>query len=758
MIRFVHLPLAPVLALALVGAGSTRVAASTHDKTFDDNLANWRLPADWHTVGFPYGWWSRATVKEAPSEDWLNSPFVRAEKLHVSGSESTLEFFPEVSGCPPVNPSETVAIIDPSSASVFDFSESFTQDDWDRLFIEGYASVSPLNGTLFGLEATGRTADIVYRNVPGIERVTEFCVELNGRVLAYSIEAQYETEFGEPLPDVPDSIPPELSEGVPSLVKAEKSDPPSTPESPRPTGPALPLQEDSGQSGLVGKVYPLPKGQSELPNFAEIANQSIGTLVAPNVDVPSQDFRTGFPGVEDRIEWFAIRFEGSLVISAPGDYEFKLLSDDGSRLFIDKKLTVDHDGLQASTTATSEPVALSSGAHDLVLEYFQGPGGGIALQLFWKTPGSSEFVIVPPEAFARPDRNLRDRVQISAAENGTLVYSDERVSTSAMAASLRDATSTLTSPGTYSGGLVTILLLALLGIFLEFPFNWVEARAKGRYLGIMERLRKAAADPRAPRILGIRIDVILFLILGQVIVQLNAPLALIPPIGQLLQTALLSALAIMAISAWYALPRILLQRRAHGDSGEFRAEWPSLFIALLGLAAAQLSGIVPGFLIGLFTVRKFRRALPDGLTARGTFVSTVALVALGLVAWFALDALDATIVEPTDPLRTIGDGLFGVLLVAGSQGALLNLLDPGDEGAMALRRASLAQWLAAVGISGLLAFALLAAGKIDLAIFTPPTTVEHYIALLAFAFVSLGLIVFVDRLTERRVRRRRTTA
>lgn len=527
--------------------------------------------------------------------------------------------------------------------------------------------------------------------------------------------------------------------------------------SPAPS-PTTPLQEDTGQSGLVGKVYPLPNGQSELPNFSEIAEQSIGTLVAPNVDVPSQDFRTGFPGVEDRIEWFAIRFEGSVVISTPGNYEFKLLSDDGSRLFIDKKLTVDHDGLQASTTATSEPIALSSGAHDLVLEYFQGPGSGIALQLFWKTPGSSEFVIVPPEAFARPDLSPRGRVQISVAENGTLVYSDERVSTSAMAASLRDATSTLTSPGTYSGGLVTILLLALLGIFLEFPFNWVEARAKARYLGIMERLRKAAADPRAPRILGIRIDVILFLILGQVIVQLNAPLALIPPIGQLLQTALLSAFALFTISAWYALPRILLQRRTHGDGGEFRAEWPSLFIALLGLAAAQLSGIVPGFLIGLFTVRKFRRALPDGLTARGTFVATIALVTLGLVGWFALDALDATIVEPTDPLRTIGDGLLGVLLVAGSQGALLNLLDPGDDGAMALRRTSLAQWLAAVGISGLLAFALLAAGKIDLAIFTPPTTVEHYIALLAFAFASLGLIVFVDRLTERRVRRRRTRA
>lgn len=521
---------------------------------------------------------------------------------------------------------------------------------------------------------------------------------------------------------------------------------------------ATSLEPDIGQAGLVSTVYAIPEGQEVLPDFSAISDPPLAILIAPNVNVPSRDYLTGFPGVADRFEWFAIRFEGVLNVAEAGDYQFQLVSDDGSRLFVNEVLNVDHDGLQASTTAIGELTALSRGSHDVVLEYFQGPGGGLSLQLFWKTPGSTEFVIVPPDVLSRPSQSARDRVQISVAEDGTLVYSDERVSTSAVAASLRDATSTLTTIGTYSGGLVTILLLALLGILLEFPFNWIEARAKSRYMGIMARLRKAAEDPRVPRILGIRVDVILFLVLAQVIVQLNAPLALIPPISQILQTATFSALALLAISAWYALPRILMQRRAYGDTGEFRAEWPSLVVALFGLAAAQLSGIVPGFLIGLFTVRKFRRVLPDGLTARGTLVATVSLVALGVVAWFALDMLEAAIPEPTDLLRKIGDGLLGVLLVAGSQGALLNLLDPGDDGAMALRRSSLIKWLSAVGLSGLLAFALLAAGKIDLALFAPPTSAEHYVALLGFAIISFGLIVGVDRLTQRTSRRRRGIA
>ena len=357
----------------------------------------------------------------------------------------------------------------------------------------------------------------------------------------------------------------------------------------------------------------------------------------------------------------------------------------------------------------------------------------------------------PGSAPAAPKELVTGRgdTLIITQQSGTLLYIDERISTSATAAAIRTASAALTSPATASGATVTVLLLALLGIALELPFNLISGRAKRYYDRIMSGLRSNGENGIAPRILGVRVDVILFLIAGQIIAQLNAPLELIPPLGQMVQTAAFGAAAIFIISAWYALPNIALHRQRHGDLGDFRAEWPSLIIAIAALVAAQLSGIVPGFLIGLFTVRKFRRVLPETLTARGALFATLSLVALALFAWLLMDFITAQEPDATTPLRVIADGVLGVVLVAGSQGALLNLLDPGESAATTLRRTRLLSWMAAVGASGGLTFALLASGEIDVALFSPPSSLQEYLLLLGFAVVSLAAIAAVHRLTAR---------
>jgi len=355
----------------------------------------------------------------------------------------------------------------------------------------------------------------------------------------------------------------------------------------------------------------------------------------------------------------------------------------------------------------------------------------------------------PGSAPAAPKEPVTGRgdTLIITQQSGTLLYIDERISTSATAAAIRSASAALTSPATASGATVTVLLLALLGIALELPFNLISRRVKRYYDRIMSGFRSTTRSSVTPRILGVRLDVILFLIAGQIITQLNAPLELIPPLGQMVQTAAFGAAAIFIISAWYALPNIALHRQRHGDLGDFRAEWPSLIIAIAALVAAQLSGIVPGFLIGLFTVRKFRRVLPETLTARGALFATLSLVALALFAWLLMDFITAQELDATTPLRVIADGVLGVVLVAGSQGALLNLLDPGESAATTLRRTRLLSWMAAVGASGGLTFALLASGEIDVALFSPPSSPQEYLLLLGFAVVSLAAIAAVHRLT-----------
>jgi hypothetical protein len=350
----------------------------------------------------------------------------------------------------------------------------------------------------------------------------------------------------------------------------------------------------------------------------------------------------------------------------------------------------------------------------------------------------------------------RGETTIIRQQSGTLLYIDERVSTSAAAASIRSASAALTSPATFSGGAVSILLIAMFGIALELPFNLIQERAKRIYAALLERLRGAAAASASPRIFGVRLDVLLFLAVGQCIAQLNAPLEAIPPIGQIVQAALFGALAIFAISTWYALPQIVIHRRRDKDVGDFRAEWPSLLLAAVALVAAHLTGIVPGFIIGLFTVRKFRSALPEALTARGAWVATMSLVLLALFAWFLMDAVDAAVRDATLPIRVIADGVLGVIVVAGSQGALLNLLDPGDGGSAALRRSTLIGWVTAVAAAGGLTFALLVTEQIDLALFAPPSTAGEYLALLLFGLASLGMITLLNRLAQRARLARRT--
>jgi hypothetical protein len=58
-----------------------------------------------------------------------------------------------------------------------------------------------------------------------------------------------------------------------------------------------------------------------------------------------RDFTEGFPGVTKRFEWFAIDYTGRIWIARPGVYQFELMSDDGSKLYIDD--VIDNDWLHS---------------------------------------------------------------------------------------------------------------------------------------------------------------------------------------------------------------------------------------------------------------------------------------------------------------------------------------------------------------------------------------------------------------------------
>jgi hypothetical protein len=150
-------------------------------------------------------------------------------------------------------------------------------------------------------------------------------------------------------------------------------------------------------AGLHGTVYLIPNNTTVLPDFRDGHLQRVGELWTNSLNIPPRHWRSGFPGLTDRYEWFAIDYDGKFWIDEPGRYAFALLSDDGSRLFIDDVPIIDND-CQHPPDLRIVAAKLEGGGHRLRVSYFQGPRDCLALVLavagpdgHWKVFDIHEF-------------------------------------------------------------------------------------------------------------------------------------------------------------------------------------------------------------------------------------------------------------------------------------------------------------------------------------------------------------------------------
>jgi len=132
-------------------------------------------------------------------------------------------------------------------------------------------------------------------------------------------------------------------------------------------------------NGLTGKIYMLPANTRVLPDFDTM--KPAGTIYTDSINIPPRSWSSGFPGLRDRFEWFGIEYTGFFKTNREGEYLFRLLSDDGSKLFVDDTLIINNDGLHGAFPKTGK-VTLDDSKHSIKIQYFQGPRYQIALQLF----------------------------------------------------------------------------------------------------------------------------------------------------------------------------------------------------------------------------------------------------------------------------------------------------------------------------------------------------------------------------------------
>jgi hypothetical protein len=137
-------------------------------------------------------------------------------------------------------------------------------------------------------------------------------------------------------------------------------------------------------TGFHGDIYFIKPGTLKLPKFDKLKTE--GSIYTTILHVPPRDFSEGFPGVTDRFEWFAIDYNGRFWIREQGKYNFYLMSDDGSKLYIDGKTIIDNDGVHPSAERTGS-VTLKTGVHHIRVSYFQGPRYHVSLILDVARPG-----------------------------------------------------------------------------------------------------------------------------------------------------------------------------------------------------------------------------------------------------------------------------------------------------------------------------------------------------------------------------------
>ncbi|MGW2350153.1 family 16 glycoside hydrolase [Actinacidiphila glaucinigra] len=143
----------------------------------------------------------------------------------------------------------------------------------------------------------------------------------------------------------------------------------------------LPPQEP----GVTLRVFDIQSPLDELCDLKPAQTPNVDRLI-PTADWTSTD---GF-GFTDN---FVSQILGNINVPEAGSYTFRLISDDGSRLFVGGQQVIDHDGLHGAEPKDGE-ITLTPGYHALHIDHFDR-GGGQQVTLQWKPPGAADFAVVP---------------------------------------------------------------------------------------------------------------------------------------------------------------------------------------------------------------------------------------------------------------------------------------------------------------------------------------------------------------------------
>ena len=144
------------------------------------------------------------------------------------------------------------------------------------------------------------------------------------------------------------------------------------------------------------------KGAGDGLNGAYFRTTDFRSPSFPRVDA-TVDFDWGseapMPGMNR--DFFSVRWTGEVEAPVSGEYKFFIQTDDGGRLWVDKKLLVDQWQIVQERVEGSGTIQLERGKrYDLRMEYFNHIGTAVA-RLSWSPPGIEKGVVPKSHLYSR---------------------------------------------------------------------------------------------------------------------------------------------------------------------------------------------------------------------------------------------------------------------------------------------------------------------------------------------------------------------
>ena len=154
---------------------------------------------------------------------------------------------------------------------------------------------------------------------------------------------------------------------------------------------------DVSEQGMTVEYYDVSPRDVSIETLDKLTPAEVGIVPDVSMDVPQRK----------KEEAFALRFTGMLHVAKQGRYQFRVESDDGSRVYVDGRLLIDNDGAHGMTEKRSRGIRLNPGLHEYVVTY-SNQTGSKGLSSGWKGPGF-DWQKVPSEKLSiRGGESLHD--------------------------------------------------------------------------------------------------------------------------------------------------------------------------------------------------------------------------------------------------------------------------------------------------------------------------------------------------------------